>query len=64
MEFWNLLTVASVLVIKILLISVLGVFLSTQYVSVLIEDSMKHINKVKDRRLLDIQYSYGILKTS
>ena len=35
-------------VVKILLISGLGVVLSTQYAGVLTEDSLKHINKVKD----------------
>ena len=51
MEFWDLLNVSSMPVVKILLISGLGVVLSTQYAGVLTEYSLKHINKVKDRRL-------------
>ena len=48
MAFWDLLTVASMPVIKILLISALGAVLSTQYAGVLTEESRK---KVRDRRL-------------
>jgi len=46
MAFWDLLIVASMPVVKILLISGLGAVLSTQYVGVLTEDSLKHMNKV------------------
>lgn len=46
MEFWDLLNVASMPVVKILLISGLGAVLSTQSAGVLTEDSLKHINKV------------------
>lgn len=48
MAFWDLLTVASMPVVKILLISGLGAVLSTQYVGVLTEACLKHMNKVKD----------------
>jgi len=46
MAFWDLLTVASMPVVKILLISGLGAVLSTQYVGVLTEACLKHMNKV------------------
>ena len=38
-------------VVKILLISGMGAVLSTQYADVIAEDSVKHINKVKGRRI-------------
>lgn len=46
MAFWDLLTVASMPVIKILLISSLGAVLSTQYAGVLTDESRKSLNKV------------------
>jgi len=51
MALWGLLIVASMPVVKILLISGLGTVLSTQYVGVLTEDSLKHMIKVKDSSL-------------
>uniref|UniRef100_A0A0C9S886 TSA: Wollemia nobilis Ref_Wollemi_Transcript_12104_1592 transcribed RNA sequence n=1 Tax=Wollemia nobilis TaxID=56998 RepID=A0A0C9S886_9CONI len=46
MAFWDLLTVASMPVVRVLLISFLGAFLSTQYMNVLTKDARKHLNKV------------------
>ncbi|KAH9316299.1 hypothetical protein KI387_024926, partial [Taxus chinensis] len=46
MAFWDLLLVACMPVVKILLISGVGAFLSTQYVNVLSDDARKHLNKV------------------
>jgi len=46
MAFWDLLIVASMPVVKILLISGLGAVLATRYAGVLTEDSLKHVNKV------------------
>lgn len=40
---------ASMPVVKILLISGLGAVLATRYAGVLTEDSLKHLNKVKDQ---------------
>ena len=42
---------ASMPVIKILLISALGAVLSTQYAGVLTEESRNFLNKVRDHRL-------------
>uniref|UniRef100_A0A0D6R174 Auxin efflux carrier component n=1 Tax=Araucaria cunninghamii TaxID=56994 RepID=A0A0D6R174_ARACU len=46
MAFWDLLTVASMPVVRVLLISFLGALLSTQYMNVLPADARKHLNKV------------------
>eukprot|EP00252_Welwitschia_mirabilis_P027631 TRINITY_DN952_c0_g1_i2.p1 TRINITY_DN952_c0_g1~~TRINITY_DN952_c0_g1_i2.p1 ORF type:complete len:326 (-),score=60.94 TRINITY_DN952_c0_g1_i2:1441-2418(-) len=46
MAFWNLLYVASMPIVKILLISGLGMVLSTHHVNVMTDQCLKHLNKI------------------
>ncbi|KAL3845033.1 hypothetical protein ACJIZ3_002436 [Penstemon smallii] len=46
MEFWSLLTVASMPILQMLIISLLGAFIATDYLNLLSSDAQKSINKI------------------
>ncbi|KAK4490459.1 hypothetical protein RD792_001136 [Penstemon davidsonii] len=46
MEFWSLLTVASMPILQMLIISLLGTFIATDYLNLLSYDAQKSINKI------------------
>lgn len=61
MGFWTLLEVASMPVLQVLLISIFGVVLASDYFNILHADARKYMNKVC-RFLLKNNYSAACIK--